>query len=183
MMDMMELAGLIVSPEEWLVFQEAIRLLERDDYAGFYGKFPGVVQRVLFIDNREEFLDFAGENALDRECVCAALLCERGYGLSVGGYEEDLTPALTGFLQARGAAFPEVLEIIRREKIYTDCADFDNFKKSLTEVNQVLDSRGLRLAVWEDCVYCDCEYTLLLLKKELAEQTARWQSENFEIYL
>ena len=75
------------------------------------------------------------------------------------------------------------LEIIRREKIYTDCADFDNFKKSLTEVNQVLDSRGLRLAVWEDCVYCDCEYTLLLLKKELAEQTARWQSENFEIYL
>ena len=181
-MDMMELARQIVSAEEWCALQEAMGLLEAGDYAGFYGRFSGVVERVLLLDSLEEFLDFARENPLDRECVCAAFLCERGYGLSVGGYEDELNGALKAFLLGRGAAGPAVLEVIGRERIYTDCGDRDNFKASIEAVNQAL--AGPRIAVWEDFVYCDCEYTLLLLEPVLAERVrAGWRSESFTRYL
>lgn len=183
-MGMAELAQQLVSPEEWCELQEAMGLLEAGDFAAFYGRFSEVVRSMLFLESLEEFLNFAKGDTLDRECLCAAFLCGRGYGISVGGYEEDVTPALTEFLQTRGAGFPEVLEILSREKIYTDCDDFDNFKRALTDVDQVLDGHGLRVTVWEDGVYCGCEYTLLLLRKELAERVCGgWQSENFEIYL
>lgn len=183
-MDMTELAKLILPPEEYGELREAVGLLEIGRFAAFYEKYPGVVLSVLFIDNLEEFLDFSKENALNQECVCAAFLCERGYGLSVGGYEEDLTQELAGFLQARGAALPEALEIIRRERVCTDCGGRDNFKGTLEAVNQALDGQGLRVAVWEDFVYCDCEYTLLLLDRALAERVRTgWRSENFTIYL
>lgn len=183
-MYMTELAKLILPPEEYGELREAVGLLESGRFAAFYEKCPSVVLSVLFIDNLEKFLDFSKENALNQECVCAAFLCERGYGLSVGGYEDDLTQALVGFLQGRGAAAPEALEILQRERVYTDCGDFDNFKRTLSEVNQVLEGQGVRLAVWEDFVYCDCEYTLLLLDRALAARVyAGWRSENFMIYL
>ena len=183
-MDMMELAKLILPPEEYGELREAVGLLESGRFATFYEKYPGIVLSVLFIDNLEEFLDFSKENTLDRECVCAAFLCGKGYGLSVGGYEDDLTQALVGFLQGRGAAAPEALEILQRERVYTDCGDFDNFKRTLSEVNQVLEGQGVRLAVWEDFVYCDCEYTLLLLDRAVEERVhAGWRSESFMIYL
>ena len=48
----------------------------------------------------------------------------------------------------------------------------------------MLEGQGVRLAVWEDFVYCDCEYTLLLLDRALAARVyAEWESENFMIYL
>ena len=76
------------------------------------------------------------------------------------------------------------LKGLQRERVYTDCGDFDNFKRTLSEVNQVLEGQGVRLAVWEDFVYCDCEYTLLLLDRALAARVyAEWESENFMIYL
>lgn len=183
-MDMTELAKLILPPEEYGELREAVGLLEIGRFAAFYEKYPGVVLSVLFIDNLEEFLDFSKENTLNQECVCAAFLCGRRYGLSVGGYENDLTQALAGFLQGRGAAAPEALEILQRERVCTDCGGFDNFKRTLTQINQVLESQGVRLLVWEDFVYCDCEYTLLLLDRSLAERVRTgWRSENFTIYL
>lgn len=79
---------------------------------------------------------------------------------------------------------PEISEIVCKEKIYTDCSDYDNFKKSMTAINQELDTHGIRLVVLEDFVYCDCEYTVLKLDKALADKMlSSWSSENFEIYL
>lgn len=80
--------------------------------------------------------------------------------------------------------YPEIAEIISREKIYTDCSDYDNFKKSLTAINQVLDAHGMHLIVFEDFVYCDCEYTMLMVDKVFAEKiSSAWKSDNFKIYL
>ena len=80
--------------------------------------------------------------------------------------------------------YPEVSEIICREKIYTDCSDYDNFKKALTEINQVLSAYGMRLIVFEDFVYCDCQYTILMVEKAFADKIMPlWESENLETYL
>lgn len=84
----------------------------------------------------------------------------------------------------QGMEYPEISEIICKEKIYTDCSNYDNFKKSVTAMNQLLDAHGVRLVVLEDLVYCDCEYTVLSMDKTLADKVLpTWNSDNFEIYL
>lgn len=95
-----------------------------------------------------------------------------------------MTHPLTAFFQAKGIDYPKVFEIINGEKIYTDCSDYDNFKKSLTAMNQILGLHGMRVVVLEDFVYCDCEYTVLIVDNTLADKlTSLWQSDSFEIYL
>ena len=183
-MKMMDLAKQLLSPAEQTELRESLDLLERGEASEFYERNQVVVHKLLFLQDEAEFLDFSAQDRLDGECVCAAFLCEKGYGLQVGGYEEDLTEPLTDFFEKQGLASPEVREILSREVIFTDCGDFDNFKDAVTDLNQVLEPRGLRLAVWEDCLYCDCEYTILLLEKSLAEQAAAsWQSESLERYI
>ena len=59
---------------------------------------------------------------------CAAFLCAHGYGIQIGGYEDDLTHTLTEFFHTQGMEYPEISEIVHKEKIYTDCSDYDNFK-------------------------------------------------------
>ena len=183
-MNILNLADLLLSPDEKKELQTSMELFEKSDYSAFYESNQNIVQSVLFLETLEEFLDFSKGNSLDKECYCAAFLCAHGYGIQIGGYEDDLTPALTEFFHVQGMEYPEISEIIRKEKIYTDCSDYDNFKKSVTTMNQILDAHGVRLVVLEDFVYCDCEYTVLSMDKTLADKVlSSWNSDNFEIYL
>ena len=95
------------------------------------------------------------KNELDAECFCVAFLCVHGYGIQIRGYEDDLTPALTEFFHVQGMEYRKISEIVCKGKIYTDCSDYDNFKKSMTAINQKLDTYGVRLVVLEDFVYCE----------------------------
>ncbi len=183
-MNILSLAELLLSPEEKSEMQNSIQMLEAKNFSGFYETNSSIIYNILFIENVDEFLDFSAESSLNTECFCAAFLCAKGYGIQVGGYEDDLTLALTTFFKAKGLDYPSILEIINSEKIYTDCSDYDNFKKSLAAINQVLGSDKMQIIVFEDFVYCDCEYTLLIVDCALAEKLASsWQSNNFEIYL
>lgn len=183
-MDVIKLADLLLSPDEKREMQSSLELLEQTNYSTFYEKNQGIIQNIVFLETLEEFLDFSNENCLDIECFCAAFLCSKGYGVQVGGYEDDLTHTLTDFFKVMNMGYSEILEIISKEKIYTDCSDYDNFKKSLTAINQILDAHGVQLIVLEDFVYCDCEYTVLIIQKALASEViSSWSSDNFEIFL
>lgn len=183
-MDILNLADLLLSPDEKKELQSSMEMLENSNYSGFYEKNQSIIQSILFLETLDEFLDFSKGNELNAECFCAAFLCANGYGIQIGGYEDDLTQTLTEFFHTKGMEHPEISEIICKEKIYTDCNDYDNFKKSLIAINQVLDAHGVKLIVLEDFVYCDCEYTILNLDKALVDKVlATWSSDNFEIYL
>ena len=183
-MNILDLADLLLSPDEKKELQTSKELLEQSNYSAFYESNQNIIKSILFLETLEEFLDFSKENSLDKECYCAAFLCTHGYGIRIGGYEDDLTHTLTEFFHTQGMEYPEISEIVCKEKIYTDCSDYDNFKKSMTEINQELDTHGIRLVVLEDFVYCDCEYTVLKLDKALADKMlSSWSNENFEIYL
>lgn len=183
-MDVVKLADLLLSPEGKHEMQSSLELLEQSNYSAFYEKNQSIIQNILFLETLDEFLDFSSENRLDVECFCAAFLCSKGCGVQVGGYEDDLTRTLTDFFKVIDMGYSEILEIISKEKIYTDCSDYDNFKKSLVAINQILDTHGVRLIVLEDFVYCDCEYTVLIIEKALAgEVISSWNSDNFEIFL
>ena len=183
-MNVVDLVVMLLSPDEKSEMQTSIELLEQSNFSAFYEKNRDIVQSILFIETLDDFLDFSSENLLDAESYCAAFLCAKGYGIQVGGYEDDLTHTLTAFFHSKGIEYPEITEIICKEKIYTDCSDFDNFKKSMVAINQMLDTHEVQLIVLEDFVYCDCEYTVLCLDKTLAEKVlSSWSSDNFEIYL
>lgn len=183
-MNITDLAAQLLSPEEKSEMQRSMQLLEAKDYAAFYEKNRDIVYSILFLETADEFLDFSTENALDMECFCAAFLCAKGYGIQIGGYEDDLTQAFTKFFGAKRLGCPEVLELIEAEKIYTDCGDFDNFKPSMDKINHILDPHGMRVLVLEDSIYCDCEYTLLLVEKTLAENAVSlWQGDSLAVYL
>ncbi len=183
-MNIKDLAELLLSSEAKSEMGKSIQMIAAKDYSTFYEDNQDIVRNILFIETIDEFLEFVSENTLDVECFCAAFLCAKGYGIQVGGYEDDLTQTLTKFFEGKGFAYPEILEIIGKEKIYTDCSDYDNFKKSLTSINKILDEHGIRVIVFEDFVYCDCQYTMLVVSKTLANDLiSEWQSDNFEIYL
>ena len=183
-MNILDLADLLLSPDEKKELQTSKELLEQSNYSAFYESNQNIIKSILFLETLDEFLDFSKENSLDKECYCAAFLCTCGYGIQIGGYEDDLTHILTEFFHTQGMEYPEISEIVCKEKIYTDCSDYDNFKKSMTAINQELDTHGIRLVVLEDFVYCDCEYTVLKLDKALADKMlSSWSSDNFEIYL
>lgn len=183
-MNILNLAELLLSPDEKKELQNSMEMLEHSNYSGFYEKNQSIIQSILFIETLDEFLDFSTENELNAECFCAAFLCANSYGIQIGGYEDDLTHTLTEFFHRKGMEQPEISEMICREKIYTDCSDHDNFKNSLIAINQILDAHGVKLIVLEDCIYCDCEYTILCLDKALADNVfAAWSSDDFVIYL
>ena len=183
-MNVVDLTRTLLSASEKNEMQSSIDMLEQSNFSAFYEKNQSIVQSILFIESFDEFLDFSNGNHLDTECYCAAFLCAKGYGVQVGGYEDNLTRTLTAFFHSRRIEYPEITEIICKEKIYTNCSDFDNFKKSMAAINLVLDTHGVRLIVLEDFVYCDCEYTVLCLEKALADNVlSSWSSDNFEIYL
>ena len=183
-MNISNLAELLLSPEEKIEMQNSVQMLETRKFSEFYRINQNIVRSILFIESVDEFLDFSNENTLDIECFCAAFLCAKGYGVQVGGYEDDLTQALTSFFKTKKFDNPAIFEIINSEKIYTDCSDYDNFKKSMTAINSVFDPDGVRVIVFEDFVYCDCEYTMLLVDNDMADRlTSSWQSDNFEVYL
>ena len=183
-MDYKNLIEQLLSADEQNELSASARLLEGGDYSAFYEKNAEIVKSILFLEDSDEFLDFAEEDELDMECFCFAFLCARKYGFQAGGYEEDLTGRLTAFFGEKEFGYPEILEIIGREKIYTDCDGRDNFRKSMEEINRVLDIHGLKAVVFEDCVYCECEYTVLILEKSLAEGIRdSWESDNFSVSL
>lgn len=183
-MNILNLADILLSPDERNELQDSMEMLLQSNYSLFYEKNQSIIQSILFTETLDDFLDFSKENALDVECFCTAFLCIRGYGIQIGGYEEDLTHILTEFFHTQRMEYLEISEIICKEKIYTDCSDYDNFKKSLAAINKVLDIYGIQLIVLEDFVYCDCEYTILKLDKVLADKVlSSWSSNNFEIYL
>lgn len=183
-MNVIDLSALLLSPDEKCEMEASIKMLEQSGLSAFYEKNQSIVQSILFIETLDEFLDFSNENHLNIECFCAAFLCAKGYGIQIGGYEDDLTDVLTEFFCSKGIEYPDIIDIVCRTKIYTDCSDSDNFKTSMTAINQVLDAHGVQLIVLEDFVYCDCEYTVLSLDKALAENVlSSWKSENFEMFL
>lgn len=179
-----DLTHMLLTSKEENELQHALELLESKEYSAFYKSNEEIIRNILFFKDSDEFLDFVSEEDFDVECFCFAYLCEKQYGISLGGYEDDVRPALTSFLSGKGITSLELQTLIAEERIYTDCDDVDNFKSSVSAMNQILNNFGVRLVVFEDSVYCDCEYSLFLVKADLyTDIVESWESDNFDIYI
>ena len=71
-MDVLNIAELLLSPDEKNELHSSMELLEQSDHSAFYERNQSIIQSILFLETLEEFLDFSKENELDVECFCAA---------------------------------------------------------------------------------------------------------------
>lgn len=183
-MTIKDLTHMLLTAEEGTELQHNLELLENKGYSDFYTANEKIIHNILFFEDFDEFLEFVNEEDLDVECFCFAYLCEKQHGISLGGYEEDVRPALTSFLIDKGINSPELQALIAKERIYTECDDVDNFKASVSAMNQILNNSGVRLVVFEDGMYCDCEYSLFVVKEDLYTDIINsWESDNFDLYI
>ncbi len=183
-MTIKDLTYMLLTVEEETELQRDLELLQNKEYSAFYTANERIIRNILFLENLDEFLDFVNEEVLDVECFCFAYLCEKQYGISLGIYEDDVRPTLTSFLNGKGINLSELQILFDKERIYTECDDMDNFKASISAMNQILNHTGERLIVFEDSMYCDCEYSLFLVTEDLyTDIVESWESDNFDIYI
>ena len=109
-------------------------------------------------------------------------MCGQGKGLQLGGYQQDVAADLLAFLAGLGQDTPAIRGWLEAARIDIDWEEPEPFQRDLERLNQLLGSQGLQLVVWQDSVYCDCQYTLALLEsREAARLAQTWESENFQI--
>ena len=68
-MDVLNLAELLLSPDEKNELHSSMELLEQSDYSAFYEKNQSIIQSILFLETLEEFLDFSKENELYADTI------------------------------------------------------------------------------------------------------------------
>ena len=71
-MNIKDLVKLVLTPEENQELENALTLLAQKDYSSFYATNSEIVRNILFLENLDEFLDFANGNDLDVECFSMA---------------------------------------------------------------------------------------------------------------
>ncbi len=180
-MDIFYITRLLLSPAQQEELAQSLALLKAEDWAGFYQRESGAAEQILFIQTAEEWLDFCAQQSLDWECFCFAFLCQKGKALQIGGYQQDIFPKLRAFLARLGRDTPEIRQWLDQERIDAGCGEPRPF---LQAIGRLLSAQGVGLALWEDGLYCDCQYTLALLDGKAAKQAADgWRSENFELLL
>ena len=180
-MDIFYITRLLLSPAQQEELAQSLALLKAEDWAGFYQRESGAAEQILFIQTAEEWLDFCAQQSLDWECFCFAFLCQKGKALQIGGYQQDIFPKLRAFLARLGRDTPEIRQWLDQERIDAGCGEPRPF---LQAIGRLLSAQGGGLALWEDGLYCDCQYTLALLDGKAAKQAADgWRSENFELLL
>lgn len=183
-MDVFDITRLLLPPAQQGELAQSLALLEAEDRAGFYQRESGAAEQILFIQTAEEWLDFCARQSLDRERCCFAFLCQKGKALQIGGYQQDIAPELLAFLAGLERDTPEIRQWLKQERIDAGCGEPRPFLQAIGRLNRMLSAQGVGLALWEDGLYCDCQYTLALLDDKAAKQAADgWQSENFELLL
>lgn len=177
-----DLTKLLLDPAQQERLRQSLVLLETGDWAGFYQRESQAVEQILFVQTAEEWLDFCAQQSLEPECFCFAFLCGQGKGLQLGGYQQDVAADLLAFLAGLGRDTPAIRGWLEAANIDIDWEEPEPFQRDLERLNQLLGSQDLQLVVWQDSVYCDCQYTLALLEsREAARLAQTWESENFQI--
>ena len=59
-MNILDLADLLLSPDEKKELQTSMELLEKSNYSAFYENNQNIIKSILFLETLEEFLDIHG---------------------------------------------------------------------------------------------------------------------------
>lgn len=146
--------------------KQAIRtLFETERFSELYTIQADVINEILCIETQQEFEDFlAEEGGIDEEVFWLHYAAVHSESLSIGGYEEDVTQKVSGFLKQK---LPEDLfSAIQKhlQNIYVDIDDVDNLKEKVDLCNQCLENTGHSLRLdFDDTYYAGVYFLSVVL--------------------
>ena len=129
-------------------------LFETKNFSELYQAQSEVINGMLSIENLEEFEDFLEhEDSVEEAVFWLHYAAVRGESLLIGGYEEDVTQKVAGFLEQR---LPEDIFAALREhlqNIYVDIDEEDNLKDKIDLCSQCLADTKYSLQLDFDDTY------------------------------
>ena len=142
--------------------KRSIRMLfETEHFSELYRTQADVINEMLFIETQQEFEDFlADEGGIDEEVFWLYYGAVHSESLLIGGYEEDVTQKVSGFLKQKlpEDLFSAVLEHL--QNVYVDIDGEDNMKEKADLCSQCLENTGYSLRLDFDDTYCAGAYYL-----------------------
>lgn len=135
--------------------KQSIRMLfETKHFSGLYPTQADVINEMLSIETQQEFEDFlADEGVIVEEVFWLHYGAVHSESLLIGGYEEDVTQKVSGFLKQK---LPENLfSAIQKhlQNVYVDIDGEDNLKEKADLCNQCLENTGYSLQLDFDDTY------------------------------
>lgn len=142
--------------------KQSIHLLfETEQFAELYQTQADVINEMLGVETQEEFEDFLAEvGGLDERVFWLYYGAVHSESLLIGGYEEDVTQRVCGFLRQK---LPENLFSAMGEylqNVYVDIDGEDNLKERVELCEQRLENSGYSLRLDFDDTYCAGVYFL-----------------------
>ena len=140
--------------------QHVCELLKTKDYKQLYQTQSQIINEMLLIDSQEDFEDFLQENDLDENVFWLYYSAIHGESLMIGGYDEDVTVAVEGFLQEK--LTDNVFDVIKNDiqQIYVDLGTRDNLEERIKVLNRQLEKHGYLIRLDYDETYCAGVYFL-----------------------
>ena len=135
--------------------KQSIRMLfETENFSELYLTQADVINEMLSIETQQEFEDFlAYEGGIDEEVFWLHYRAVHSESLSIGGYEEDVTQKVSGFLKQKlpEDLFSAMLEHL--QNVYVDIDGEDNLKEKVDLCNQCLENTDYLLRLDFDDTY------------------------------
>lgn len=129
-------------------------LFETKHFSELYQTQVDVINEMLSMETLQDFEDFlASDGGIDEDVSWLHYGAVHGESLLIGGYEEDVTQKVSGFLKQK---LPESLFSAMQEhlkNIYADIDDEDNLKEKVGLCNQCLENSDYLLRLDFDDTY------------------------------
>lgn len=144
--------------------------INRNMYEKLYEKYANVINDLLFLETKREFVDFINEQKeLKEEPFLLALAYKKGLCCSFGMYEENIGIILQQYVQANSQINVEFDEVNENIDLLVD---------SIDKVNASIECSLKRYIILLDETYCEgCFYIFCVTAEESLKD---WESIQIE---
>lgn len=129
-------------------------LFEKELFLELYQVQADVINQMLSLETLQDFEDFLADvGGIDEDVFWLHYGAVHGESLLIGGYEEDVTQKVSGFLKQKlpESLFSAIQEHL--ENIYVDIDDEDNLKEKVGLCNRCLENTDYSLRLDFDDTY------------------------------
>ena len=134
-------------------------LFKTKDYIQLYKTQTKIIQKMLFIDNQQDFEDFLKYNCdIKEEVFWLYYSVLQKESLLVGGYEGEVSEKVETFLKQKlpSNLFYNIKQCI--QYLYVDLGTKDTIEEQIAACNQYLQNTAYSLLLYYDETYCAGAY-------------------------
>lgn len=189
-MDMNNLAHDLLNKEDLIFLDKMLADLKNDSAEIMYRKYKDIISFADFLfESIDDYIDFTEKQDLNEDFLICSYLQKKSYFIMIGGFEEDITPTLTAFVNDKTSFTLQseaVFEHYQRTAkdsaaaVFTDYDGDDNFFAFLTFLEKHYLQEDFAFLVFFDDLYYHCGYHVAIFKKDLIQKIKEeWEDRVF----